>query len=327
MNIIDMHCDTLMEIAMANGPKTDMRNCPNVSIDFSRMQRGGTLAQFFAIFVMPKYGYQEWYSVDPLEDEAYVRRCIDLFQYNMNLHSNMIAQAFCSEDIIRNQKDGKMSGILTIEDGGYVNGSIEKIKKCYDQGIRVFGLIWNHENCFGTPNSPDPALMNRGLTDFGKEAVDYMQQLGMVVDVSHLNDGGFYDIAARCKKPFIATHSNCRAVSPHPRNLTDEMIRILADKGGVMGLNFCAEFLDKDITNQDSTIDRMVTMMKHMYRVGGRDVMAIGTDFDGIWSNLEIRDCSQMPLLLEALKKAGFSDDDLDYITHKNVLRALKDAM
>ena len=327
MNYIDMHCDTLMKVAMANGPKTDMFHRENVCIDFERMQKGGVMAQFFAIFVMPKYGYQEWYNVEAMEDDAYVQRCIDLFNYNMELHPDIIRPARSAEDVLSNAAAGLLSGMLTIEDGGFVNGTLEKIKDCYDKGIRVFGLTWNGKNCLGTPNSPDAGVMNEGLTDFGKEAVDYMQSLGMVVDVSHLNDGGFYDIAARCKKPFVATHSNCRAVSPHPRNLTDEMIRILADKGGVMGLNFCAEFLDEDITNQDSTIARMVAMLQHTYQIGGRDVMAIGTDFDGIRSNLEIKDCSQLPLLTDALKKAGFSDDDLDYITHKNVRRALHDAM
>lgn len=327
MNIIDMHCDTLMEVAMANGPDADMFRRDNVSIDFERMKEGGALAQFFAIFVMPEYGYQEWYQVPPMDDEAYIRRCIELFRHNMELHKDIIAPARSAEDILNNRAAGKMSGMLTIEDGGFVNGSLDKIHWCYQQGIRVFGLIWNHDNCFGTPNSPDPVLMNKGLTEFGKVAVDYMQELGMVVDVSHLNDGGFYDVAARCKKPFMATHSNCRAVSPHPRNLTDEMIRILADKGGVMGLNLCAEFLDKDITNQDSTIDRMVTMMKHMRKVGGLEVMAIGTDFDGIWSNLEIKDCAQLPRLMDALRKNGFTQDEIEYITHKNVLRVLRDAM
>ena len=137
--------------------------------------------------------------------------------------------------------------------------------------------------------------MAAGLTDFGKEAVERMEQLGMLVDVSHLSDGGFWDVSRLCKGPFVASHSNCRALNPHPRSLTDEMLRTLAEHGGVAGLNFAPEFLNGDITCQDSRVEDMVTQLRHRINVGGEDCAALGSDLDGIGGRLEIDSSAAMP--------------------------------
>jgi membrane dipeptidase len=327
MNIIDMHCDTLMAALLRHGPGTDMNRLPGTMVDLERMRKGGVLAQFFAIYMVPESDFQTQFHMDPIPEDDYIEGCYEIFLKTLALHSDEIAQAGNAEDILANEKAGRMSAVLTMEDGVAVHGDMDKLKHFYDMGVRALALTWNFKNCFGSPNSDDPAVMQEGLTDFGKEAVAYMQELGMLVDVSHLSDGGFYDVAGICKKPFIATHSNCRALSPHRRNLTDDMLRILAEKGGVAGINFAPGFLNEDVTNRSSTIERMVAMIEHMKKIGGIDMIAIGSDLDGIGGQLEIGSSDQLPLLVQALEKRRFSGDEIDKITHKNVLRVMKECL
>ena len=157
--------------------------------------------------------------------------------------------------------------------------------------------------------------------------VAYMQELGMLVDVSHLSDGGFRDVAEICTKPFVATHSNARAVGPHQRNLTDEQIRILADKGGVMGMNFYPMFLNPDMNRDEASAAMIARHVRHIADVGGVDVVGIGTDFDGFEGKNEIMSSDRMPLLADALKAEGFTEEEIAKIYFRNVLRVMKDAV
>lgn len=152
-----------------------------------------------------------------------------------------IAIAYSFDELIANRDNGKMSAVLTVEEGGILNGKMEYLDELYHQGIRLITLTWNYENCIGFPNSREPELMNRGLKPFGMEVVRHMNELGMIIDVSHLSDGGFWDVAAHSTKPFLASHSNARTLCKHPRNLTDEMIKALAEKGGVRIYNMKEE--------------------------------------------------------------------------------------
>jgi len=220
-----------------------------------------------------------------------------------------------------------LAAFFTIEDGRSVDGKMEKIKTYRDMGVSLISLTWNQENCFGFPNSPNAEQMNKGLTAFGKEAIEEMNRLGMLVDVSHLSDGGFWDVAEITKKPFVASHSNCRALSSHPRNLTDEMLKKLAEKGGIAGLNFCGAFLNEDTNCTESRVDAMVSHILHMTRVGGLECAAIGTDFDGISGMLELRSPDKMEKLFDALQKAGLSQDAIEKVAWKNARRVLKDTL
>ena len=152
-----------------------------------------------------------------------------------------------------------------------------------------------------------------------------MNELGVAVDVSHLSDGGFWDVVKLSKRPFVASHSNCRALSPHSRNMTDEMICALAEKGGVMGLNFAGPFLNADGKGRESTLERMILHLKHMIKVGGIEIAAIGTDFDGTDGIFDIPDCSKMQLLFETMEKHGFTGEQIEKIAYKNVKRVMRD--
>jgi membrane dipeptidase len=169
--------------------------------------------------------------------------------------------------------------------------------------------------------------MSKGLKPFGKDAVHRMNELGMVIDVSHLSDGGFYDVAAISEKPFVASHSNCRTLSPHQRNLTDDMIRTLAEKGGIAGINFGPEFLNATTDIKENSAKLISAHARHFINVGGSDCVALGSDFDGIQGNLEIGKVENMPLLFDQFSRDGLSDDIIEKIAWKNALRTLKNIL
>lgn len=321
---IDLHCDTLSKARL--GHKSDIGELPRAMVDLCRLQSGGCMAQFFAIFMPPITGKRYMGPFFP-RDDGYVERLHSIFWNTLEQHGERIAFAGSAAQLEQNRELGKVSALLTLEDGRPVDGSIEKLEHLYTMGVRLITLTWNHPNCFGSPNSDDTKVMGQGLTTFGKEAVYHMQELGMVVDVSHLSDGGFADVAALCKGPFVASHSNCRALSPHRRNLTDPMLRTLAEHGGVAGLNFSSHFLNTDITHRDSSLSMMAAHLRHMLNVGGLDCPAIGTDFDGIKGRLEVPGADKMPLLFDYLEQVGFNDREIEHIAWKNALRVLREVL
>ena len=154
--------------------------------------------------------------------------------------------------------------------------------------------------------------------------VERMNELGMIVDVSHLSDGGFWDVLKYSRKPVVASHSNARALCPHPRNLSDEMIRVLAEKGGISGLNFYPYFLKE---NGKAGMDDLIRHIEHMYYVGGEEFVAIGTDFDGFDDGeLDVEHLGQMERVYDALKKRKFHDSQIEKFWSKNALRLIKEA-
>lgn len=322
MKFIDMHCDTLAPFAM--GKEYSIYE-NNMQVDFKKMLAGDGLAQFFAIFFPPMEMFKQR-GVD-ITDEMFYNLLKDGFYRDIAAHSDIIAQAKNARDIKANLARGKMSGILTIEDGRMINGDLDMLKKVYDDGVRAISLTWNFENCFGFPNSKDPEIMNKGLKPFGIEAIQLMNDLGILVDVSHLSDGGFYDVAKYSKKPFVATHSNARAVSPHQRNLTDDMIKILGEKGGVTGLNFAPAFINPHMEPEFTPIDGIVAHAKYLANLGGIDCVGLGTDFDGIQGEQEVHNSAELPKLADALAKAGFHESEIEKIFYKNVLRVIEESM
>lgn len=322
MNYIDMHCDTLM-LAWMRKQETIFSQ-PEMMVDIEKLRKGGCIAQFFAIF-LPSPRMKERMGLVQMDDDDYINKLHGIFHRTLEEHPGAVREARKLADIYENFSDGKMSAVLTMEDGRSVNGDMKKLEHYHDMGVRVIGLTWNQENCFGAPNSPDAEIMAKGLTDFGKDAVVRMNELGMGIDVSHLSDGGFWDVARLTKKPFFATHSNCRSLNPHPRSMTDEMIRALADKGGVMGVNFCPAFLVQDIENNRATCDMLTAQLHHMVNTGGEDCAAIGTDFDGMNGELEIGSADKMPLLFASMEKAGFTPRQIEKIACRNVERVMAD--
>lgn len=315
MKLIDMHCDTIWKLMDLDKEGDLMEN--HCSVNIPGMKMADTMAQFFACFLYidgMADGYEEGY--------CHVYEMIGFMEKQIEKFPEDIAHAYCYDDILRNVSEGKISAILTVEEGGILNGDMRRLEELYKRGIRLVTPMWNYENCIGYPNSRESSIMEKGLKPFGIDAVRRMGELGIIVDVSHASDGTFSDILRYAKSVVVASHSNCRALCNHPRNLTDEMIHDLADIGGGAGLNFYGSFLG---TEEASLVEEMSAHILHMIRCGGEDFPMIGTDFDGFdgIERLDIPDIGHMERLWEALKKKGVSESCLDKIWSGNALRIL----
>ena len=319
---LDLHCDTIMDLT-AHPELHALHNYKgHVSLD--KMQAGDALAQCFAIFAPTPRMLERMFPGQTMTTHQYHGLALEAYRRELARNADRILPAYTVDDLMRNRANGKMSAVLTIEDLISCEGKAERIEQYYDEGARIMGYIWNHENALAYPNSSDPEIMNRGLKDFGKEMVDFIQGMGAIIDVSHLNDGGFWDLVELAKKPFIATHSNARAITNHQRNLTDDQLKALANKGGVTGLNFCHEFMHDDRTDKLTTYADLIRHAKHIVNVAGEDVLAMGSDFDGISSTLEWGDWSGMPALAEQLATV-FTEAQVEKFCYKNALRVMKD--
>lgn len=337
--VIDMHCDTVAEIYKDTFTKqpearTHLRR-NRLHVDLERMRASGYMCQCFAMFVNQR-SYRR-YLPDPFEYLSGFSKCMD---EEVAANADLIRYARSGTEIERNFREGKLSALKTVEDSFVYKGDLELLKKGYEMGIRKSTLTWNWENELAFPNppkakGPDAFDTVRGLKKRGFEFVEAMESMGMLVDISHLNDAGILDVFKAVKKstPIVASHSNARGVCNHKRNLTDEMIRLLADHGGVMGLNFCPTFVS-DVnwtkTTKSSCWTRLVDLIRHLRyirNVGGVDVLAMGADLDGIGGNLEVEGSGAMQKLVEAMDLAGFTEDEIEKAMCRNVLRVYKDVL
>lgn len=312
MYVIDLHCDTILQL-MNNKEKLGLKSNA-FSVDIEKLKRANSVAQFFALYIdLMSQG-------DPLD------RClemVDKFYRELEQNKEEIALATNYLELKNNQEHGKVSAILTIEEGGALKGKLRHLRNFYRLGVRLITLTWNFPNEIGYPNH-NGLYTHKGLTPFGRELVHEMNLLGMLIDVSHLSDRGFYDVAELSHQPFVASHSNARSIKDHTRNLTDPMIKVLADKGGIMGINFAGDFLGN---TGYSKVEDMVFHIKHIRKVGGIDVLALGTDFDGINPPLEIENIGEIYKLKDALKKEGFSQVEIEKIFYGNTLRVIKEVL
>ena len=327
-----MHCDTISRLCdMLDTGAEDIRlRKSGLHIDLEKLRKSGYLLQNFALFV--DIGRH---------DDPWLRFCrlADYYDEQLAENSDVIAPVLSFSDIEKNLAEGKLSSLLTVEEGAVCGGRIERLRAIYARGVRMMTLTWNYENELGCPNisAGSAGLLSsqlttpeagRGLTEKGMEFIFEMEKLGMIIDVSHFSDAGFWDIAECASKPFVASHSNARSVSPCVRNLTDDMIRALAEKGGVTGLNFCMDFLKLNRTGKkDELMDALCAHARHITVVGGEDVLGLGSDFDGIDTNGDLPDATCIPSLFDALKCAGFTPRQLDKIASGNVLRVYKDTL
>lgn len=335
MKVVDMHCDTIAELYYDHrdgGHASILEN--HLHIDLKKMVKGDYLLQNFALYTHlgrePK----------PFE---HTMKLADTFYEELEAHQELIGIVRSWEDIEANRRAGRMSAMLTLEEGGVCQGEIAFLRDFYRLGARMMTLTWNFKNELAFPNKMEyvdkegadcppkcvPDTEN-GLTEKGIEFVREMERIGMIIDVSHLNDAGIWDVFRYTKKPFVASHSNARALASHPRNLTDEMIKALAERGGVAGINFCASFLRDEENGGEPKHSRcrdMVAHMKHMKQVGGIGCIGLGTDFDGITSTLEMKDCSGMQMLADEMASEGFTDGEIEAVFCKNVLRVYKELL
>ena len=343
MKVVDMHCDTISELFQARERgETGSILDNHFHIDLNKMEQGDYFLQNFAMFV--HLGREQ----DPFH---YAMKLVDLFYTELEQYADQIRIVKSWKDIEENRHQGRMSAMLTLEEGGICKGDLACLRDFYRLGARMMTITWNFPNELGFPNGKDESVSparavpdtEHGLTETGIAFLEEMERLGMIIDISHLNDAGIWDVFRYTKKPFVASHSNARALAHHPRNLTDEMIRALAERGGVAGINYYAPFLkdrEDQFTGSGETVSQytqkkplpglcsdMVAHMKHMKQIGGIGCIGLGSDFDGINTMTEMKDASGMQLLADEMSREGFTIGEIEAVFHDNVLRVYKELL
>lgn len=292
MFIADTHSDTLYAIGV--------HNAKNTMISPARLAEGGVTLQVFALWTGAKGNKGDVAGIVSAE---------------MSAVPGMIAAGLKQVDDPAQAKEGEHSFMLSVEGGEVFEKDLSTIAYWREKGVRMAALVWNNENRIGFPAKGGST---QGLTDYGIQAVKEMQRLGMAVDTSHLNEAGFYDIFAKTNLPPMASHSCCRALCDHPRNLTDEQLRLMIREGSYVGMNFYPWFLSNE---GKADLQRVVEHIDHICQLGGEKIVGFGSDFDGIECVPEgLEHAGKMPALIDALKARGYDAATIEGIAGKNLL-------
>ncbi len=347
--IFDAHVDSLQ---LALDMEADLGAAAPGQLDLPRARRGGLAAVVLVAWADPVYLRPERGGARARSEALFgeLHRVLDR-------HGELVSWAGNGEHLESARARGRIAVIAGIEGGHSIEGSLEVLERFFERGLRVLTLVWNNHldwirSCRDGAGPEVPA----GLSDFGERVVRRMNELGILVDLSHAGERSFYDALAVSAQPVIASHSGCKALHDHPRNLTDDQLRALARAGGVVGIVFCPAFLDataraeearigesaawKAIEGRNETetfllksrhlqqavaplpIDRLVDHVAHAVEVAGIDHVGLGSDYDGILRAPQgLDDASGYPLLDEALERRGFSGEEIERILYGNMAR------
>lgn len=356
--IVDGHVD--LPYRMKVGGFTLQREILNVAertesgnFDFPRSKEGGLDAPFMSIYIPSRY--QETGGAKVLADSL-----ILMTKRLASTWPEKFAMAYSPEDIQNNFDMGKVSLPLGMENGAPIEDKIENLQYFYDQGIRYITLTHSKDNLIGD-SSYDTTYINGGLSEFGVSVVNEMNRLGIMVDISHVSDDTFYDVMEVTKVPVIASHSSARHFTPgFERNMGDDMIRKLAENGGVIMINFGGDFVDQSFSEENDkarehivnwlvendlnrrdpeavayikkyveenlpfpSVEKVADHIDHVVELTGIDQVGLGSDFDGVGDTLPtgLKDVSMYPNLIAELLKRGYSKEDIEKICYKNVFR------
>jgi membrane dipeptidase len=317
--IIDGHTDVLLDLLDdERHSKRDFFTRSNVAhVDLPRLRDGGIGAALFACFLP-----ENWLA--PEESWRRLLSMVDLMNRIVATSEGQVEQVRSVAQLEKCLNGGTFGAILHWEGADPIDADLVLLRIGYELGLRSLGLTWSRTNIFAQGVGPDDS--GQGLTDLGRQLIETCNRLGIVIDVSHLNDAGFWDVIEASSKPIVASHSNSRAISPHPRNLTDDQIRAIAQNGGLVGLNFCVGFLRPDMDrNTDVPIDQMVDHVQRIVEIAGIDHVAIGSDFDGTIVPDVIGDASGTGSLIDGLRTQGFDDSAIAKICQMNWLRVFRE--
>ena len=313
--VIDGHMDTLSLIHRQSsyGKETKrslIQGTKDTHVDLARLASGGVTAGIMATYVHPQF-------VTHFAKE-HVLEMIGYTHNQVSIHGDRLMLIRKASDITKAKKSGKVGIILGMEGGEAIGNSFDTLRSFYELGVRNIGLTWNHRNQIGA-GLWEPG----GLSLFGKELIREMNRIGILVDVSHLNIEGFWDVMKESSRPVVASHSNARSVTDHPRNLNDDQIRALAENGGLMGVNFCGTFLNRN--EADAALKDVLDHIDHIAAFVGIDCIALGSDFDGITTKpRELKSVKEMPLVTKGLIRRGYTVSDIGKILGGNFLRVLR---
>ncbi|MCL1795314.1 MAG: dipeptidase [Clostridia bacterium] len=305
MIIVDTHCDTLMALAE---PDNRFTNGRPAHITPERLREGGVTLQVCALFAGPS-GPKGQGKDAPHEQAAAQLKALPM----------LLTDGLTQVDSPFEALEGNPHVMLSIEGGEIIGDSLDTLRRYRRLGIRLFALTWNNENLLAHPHCADG---HKGLKPFGWDVVSELARLGIAADVSHLGEGGFWDLIFHAEKPPMASHSCCRKLCNHTRNLTDDQIRALIDVGGWIGVNFYASFLSE---SGEADLDTLIRHIAHIGELGGILNVGFGSDFDGIDTPpKELEHPGKLPALLQALLRHGFSKEEVEGIAGNNFLRYMK---
>ena len=308
LTVVDSHCDTILEAAKGRGKLRKASETGHV--DIKRMQEGGVGVQFFAAFIETTY--------KPFSSLTRALQLIDTFYTEVDSCGDVLAQGQNMRQIRKDLKAGRMIAVLGIEGGEALNGDLQVLRIIYRLGVRFLGLTWNQRNQLA--DGVGESITGGGLTNFGHEVVREMNSLGMIIDLAHISEAGFWDTLEISRHPVIVSHANCYELCNHPRNLNDDQIKALAENCGVLGLSFVPEFLGLEIASLDGFLDHV----DHVAGLVGTETIAIGSDFDGIDKTpVGLDDSRCYPRIMAGLLERGYTENEIRGIMGENVLRLM----
>jgi membrane dipeptidase len=279
-------------------------------LDVPRLLEGGVNCQVFAV--------SSGRSRTPTHPLRTALEMIDRF-YRESESCSSFVPVMSSNEILDAQREGKVGGLLSIEGADVIEGRIELLRVFYRLGVRMVGLVHSLRNQLA--DGVTDRRTGGGLSELGAQVMEELNSLGMIIDVSHINDEGFWDVLDLSKHSVIASHSNSRTVCNHPRNMTDEMILALAENGGVMGMNFAPSFVHPE----KATLQGVIDHIDHIVELVGPDHVGLGSDFDGIPSTpVGLEDVTKMPKITQELVKREYSETDINKLLGGNHLRLIK---
>lgn len=304
--VADCHCDTLLE-TMNKGRRLYSYS-EEGHVDLPRLQQGGVNLQFFAAFIETAY--------KPFNALTRSLELIDTFYREIDMCGGALVPGYNAKQIRKLLKEAKIAAVLGIEGGEALNGNLSVLHALYRLGVRFLGLTWNQRNQIA--DGAGEGQTGGGLTKFGREVVREMNTLGMIIDLAHISEAGFWDVLAHSRDPVMVSHANCYMLRNHPRNLKDDQITALAKSGGILGLSFYPEFTGDNI-------DEFLDHLDYVAALAGTEVIALGSDFDGIEKTAEgLEDARCYPAITVKLFERGYTETEIKGIMGGNVLRLIE---
>jgi membrane dipeptidase len=338
--IIDGHNDVLLRLwdkKSATAAIDFVGGDGRGQMDLPRIIAGGMVGGFFAIFAPdPHDGLPDDDDLNPPYANALMQKhALHATLGMLDIRDQIVVEAKGSVALCHTVAEmrsaitsGALAWITHIEGAEAIAPDLSNLQTLYDRGLRSIGPVWSRPNVFGIgvpfrfPSSPD---LGRGLTTEGFELVRACNKLRMLVDLSHITERGFWDVAETSDAPLVATHSNAHAVCASSRNLTDDQLRAIGETQGMVGLNFAAGFLRADgLWSIDTPAETMLRHLDHMIEIVGEDCVGLGSDFDGARIPHFIKDVAGLPDLVQAMTKHGYGKDVIQKLTHQNWLRVLE---
>lgn len=327
--VVDTHSDTLMKLVNSGTwlPYTDIGSETNFQMDIPKLQRGGVDVQTFG-------AYTSGYALtgggqDFIRSNSRILALINGLNWTLENHPDSMEQAMTVEDIKRIENDGKIAAVLSIEGAYSLNedNGIELLRQYYDLGVRILAPTWSNSNALGegvNEKYKDGSPSSGGLTDLGRDVIKEMNRLGMVVDVSHMNEETFWGVVEASEAPVIASHSCVYNLLNHARNLKDEQIKAIADMGGTIQVNFYTSYLSA-APKAEVTVKDVADHIDYLVDLVGVDYVGLGSDFDGADMPADLLNASMVPNITKELLERGYSKSDVEKILGGNSIRVFKE--